>query len=258
MLGWLGGLGLLLGCVTAKQHLAAGRFEEACLATRMDPILRAETAAAISARSDATIRVHALDDAEVTMLLGADLLDDRSILLRVNTDAPRAGADHHVDVTVRGLRAGRVFAGGLLWSHEELARLLGLEVEYVAGDGRKLFDRMLGAPPRDTWEPRWVCRAGEGCAERVAFAQRLHFIMTTSFDRCDHGRRQPCELLVLLRADGPDEAGPAVLRLGVQHSLGSCWTEHLVELPLAEGVWPGDGVNRRFAAGPLGVRDLPP
>jgi hypothetical protein len=250
------------GCVSVQDHLDAGRFEDACFATRSDMALRAATAAAISARSEATVLVRALDDAGIRARFGDNFLDDRTILLEVSTDFPQSATPgyvpqrHVIDITVQGLRADRIYLGSMPWFHEELANLLDIDVEHAKGDGRALFDYFLGRPPKDTWEPYFVCHDRVDCKARVSFAGQLETSMWKGQTDCQYGRLQPCRRYVLLHAFGPDEAGPPVLRLGVQHSFNECWTEYLVDVPLGTGATLVERINQPFAAGPLTLREL--
>lgn len=47
-----------------------------------------------------------------------------------------------------------------------------------------------------------------------------------------------------------------MLRLLVRHRFKTCWTEHLVDLPLPGGETTSERVNRLFAAGPLPLRGV--
>ena len=154
------------------------------------------------------------------------------------------------------VRSDRVFAGPAMWSPKQFARLLGLSTATTQYDRRGLLDRVLLDPPHPAYRTDVTCATDADCADRAPFARALEHRGEQDDARPDQGRNQPCSRHVLLSDYPPNEPGRPLIRLRVRHSFKTCFTEHLLDVPLPEGSTAAERINRRFAAGPLRSADL--
>ncbi|MBL9006626.1 MAG: hypothetical protein JNJ46_20390 [Myxococcales bacterium] len=250
-LGVVAGLGI--GCVSVRELVATGRLDEACVATRTTD-QREATAEAITQTTDATIHIRALSPDEIKKEFVSSPLDAHGLLLHVTTDAHVA--PNQIEIQVLFVRSDRVYAGPSIWSAKQLAKRLNLGTVTTKYDSRGLLDRVLPGPPHPAYRTEVTCATDADCGEKEAFARAVEFRNNRDYARCDQGRNQPCSRHVLLSDYPPNEPGRPMIRLLVRHSLKTCFTDHLLDVALPDGATTAERINRRFAAGPLPLRDL--
>lgn len=241
------------GCVSARDLVLSGRFDEACVATRTTE-QREATAQAIAQTTDATIQIRALGPDEIKKEFVSNPLDAHSLLLHVTTDAHVT--PNSIDIQVLFVRSDRIFAGPVMWSPKQLAKLLGLGTVTSKYDSRGLLDRVLPGPPHPAYRTDVTCSSDADCADRVPFAGAIALRNQKDYARCDQGRNQPCSRHVLLNDYPPNEPGRPLIRLLVRHSFKTCFTEHLIDVPLPDGATAAERINHGFVAGPIRLADL--